>query len=59
MVQNVFSKFTINDLIAFSEAEFSPYLVFYERVDKNDITDNEVKLLNHKMENQSDDQIEF
>ena len=53
VVQNIFSKYNIDNETALS-SEFGAYMVFFERIDKSFMSDNEVKLLNHKMENQSE-----
>ena len=53
VVQNVFSKYNVDTETAVSD-EFGSYLVCFERVGKNVMTDNEKKLINHKMENQSE-----
>ena len=49
----MFSKYNVDTETALSP-EFSSYLVCFERVGNSVMTDNEVKLLNHKMENQSE-----
>ena len=51
VVQNVFSKYNVDTETAVS-GEFGSYLVCFERVGSSIMTANEVKLLNHKMENQ-------
>ena len=47
----MFSKYNVDTETAVS-GEFGSYLVCFERVGSSIMTDNEVKLLNHKMENQ-------